>query len=141
MSDLISDVLMLTGAAFLLLAALGILRMRDVYTRLQAGTKASTLGIVLMLLALAVRFQSLEVTALAMAGIVFFFLTAPVAAHMISRAAYFVGVPLWDRTVVDELKGHYDLQTHVLESTETQATANEHTMQEEHRVQREYFDV
>lgn len=140
MSEAISNFFLLAGSAFLLLAALGILRMRDVYTRMQAGTKASTLGIVLLLVALAVRFQSVEVAALAGAGIAFFFLTAPVAAHMISRAAYFVGVPIWDRTVVDELRGHYDLRTHVLESVDTGVTADEHAMQEEHRVQREYMD-
>lgn len=140
MSETVSTVLLLTGAAFLLLAALGIVRMRDVYTRMQAGTKASTLGIVLMLTALAVRFQSVEVSALAGAGIVFFFLTAPVAAHMISRAAYFVQVPLWDRTVIDELHGHYDLRTHELESIETEMAADERAMQEENQRQREYQD-
>jgi multicomponent Na+:H+ antiporter subunit G len=44
----------------------------------------------------------------------FVFLTAPVAAHMIARAAYFVGVSLWEGTMIDELRGHYDRRTHRL---------------------------
>jgi multicomponent Na+:H+ antiporter subunit G len=46
----------------------------------------------------------------------FFFLTAPVAAHMIGRAAYLIGVPLWKGTIVDELSGHYDRRTNDLTS-------------------------
>jgi len=58
--------------------------------------------------------QDLAVTIRAALTILFFFLTAPVAAHMIGRAAYFVGVPLWRGTIIDELRGHYDLRTHRL---------------------------
>ena len=47
-------------------------------------------------------------------AITFVFLTAPVAAHMIARASYFVGVPLWEGTIIDELRGHYDRRTHRL---------------------------
>lgn len=115
MSEAISSALLLGGCSFLFLAALGILRMPDLFTRMQAGTKASTLGVTLALMGLAVHFQRLDIWTLVGAGSAFFFLTAPVAAHMISRAAYFVGVPLWDRTIVDELQGRYDLQTHGLE--------------------------
>jgi multicomponent Na+:H+ antiporter subunit G len=53
--------------------------------------------------------------------IAFFFLTAPVAAHMIGRAAYFIGVPLWQGTIVDELSGHYDRRTHGLAGSPTPA--------------------
>ena len=44
------------------------------------------------------------------------FLTAPIAAHMIGRDAYFVGVPLWERTVLDELKNRYNTHTNTLDS-------------------------
>jgi multicomponent Na+:H+ antiporter subunit G len=58
----------------------------------------------------------------------FFLLTAPVAAHMIGRAAYFVGVPLWSGTITDELRGHYDMKTHRLSAgpldARPSATAN-----------------
>jgi hypothetical protein len=59
----------------------------------------------------------LGVTMRALATSVFFLLTAPVSAHLMGRASYFLGVPLWEGTVRDELRGHYDLRTHRLESS------------------------
>lgn len=109
MSEVIGAILLVAGNAFLLLAAIGIVRMPDLFTRMQAGTKASTLGVALVLVSLAVRFDDIQTQSLALAGVAFFFLTAPVAAHMISRAAYFVGVPLWEHTIVDEWHGRPEL--------------------------------
>jgi multicomponent Na+:H+ antiporter subunit G len=115
MNDFFTNALLVLGAAFLLLAGVGVLRMPDLFMRMSAATKAATLGIACMLLAVAVHFSGVGITARALAAIAFFLLTAPVAAHMIGRAAYFVGVPLWRGTVRDELRGRYDPQTHELE--------------------------
>lgn len=115
MNDLLSDVLMLIGATFLLLAAVGVARMPDLFTRMQPATKASTLGAACTLLAAAVHFGSIGVTTRAIITIAFFLLTAPVTAHLIGRAAYFIGVPLWKGTVVDELHGCYNPLTHTLQ--------------------------
>jgi multicomponent Na+:H+ antiporter subunit G len=109
--------LLISGSLFLLLAAIGVIRMPDLLMRIQVATKASTLGVGCMLLALAVYFHDFGMTIRALLVISFFFMTAPVAAHMIGRAAYFVGVPLWEETIVDELQGHYDRHTHTLQST------------------------
>ena len=114
MNEILSSVLMLIGATFALLAGAGVLRMPDLFTRMQAATKASTLGIGCIILAVAVHFGELGITTRALATVIFVFLTAPVAAHMIARAAYFVGVPLWDQTIIDELHGQYDRRTHKL---------------------------
>jgi monovalent cation/proton antiporter MnhG/PhaG subunit len=114
MSEIVSSALMITGAAFALLAGAGLLRMPDLFTRMQAATKASTLGIGCIVLAVAVHFGELSITTRALAVAAFVFLTAPVAAHMIARAAYFVGVPLWEGTIVDELRGQYDRRNHTL---------------------------
>jgi monovalent cation/proton antiporter MnhG/PhaG subunit len=105
---------MMVGAAFAVLAGAGVVRMPDLFTRMQAATKASTLGIGCLVLAVPIHFGDLGITTRAIATIIFVFLTAPVAAHMIARAAYFVGVPLWERTIIDELHGHYDRRTHKL---------------------------
>src|SRR5690349_6722647 len=107
MSEQVSAVLLVVGALFMLLASLGVLRLPDLFMRLQAATKASTLGVGCMLLAAAVHFQDLAVTTRAVLVIAFFFLTAPVAAHMIARAAYAVGVPLWEGTISDELRDRH----------------------------------
>jgi multicomponent Na+:H+ antiporter subunit G len=101
-------VLLCLGAAFMLLGAVGIFRFPDLYSRLQAATKAATLGVSLMILALAVHFADFGITVSALLVIAFFFLTAPVAAHVIARAAYFTGVPLWGGAITDELRTAYD---------------------------------
>ena len=106
MSEQVSAALLLGGASFMFLAGLGVLRLPDLFMRLQAATKASTLGVGCMLLAAAVHFQDLAVTTRAALVIAFFFLTAPVGAHVIARAAYAVGVPLWEGTITDELRDH-----------------------------------
>jgi multicomponent Na+:H+ antiporter subunit G len=104
MGERISAVLLVVGALFMLLAGLGVLRLPDLFMRLQAATKASTLGVSCLLLGAAVHFQELGVTTRAVLVIAFFFLTAPVGAHVIARAAYAVGVPLWEGTITDELR-------------------------------------
>lgn len=116
MNDLITAFLMVFGASFMLLASIGVLRLPDLFIRMHAATKSGTLGVSGMLLALAVHFNDLGTAIRAGLAIVFLFLTAPVAAHFIGRAAYLVGVPLWEKTLVDELEGRYDPVTAALQS-------------------------
>jgi multicomponent Na+:H+ antiporter subunit G len=108
MIETISGVLLLAGSLFILISAVGLLRMPDLYTRMSATTKASTLGIGLVLTGTAVFWGDIGIAARAIAIILFLLLTAPVAAHIIGRAAYFNKVPLWKETHIDELKGKYD---------------------------------
>ena len=100
----ITALLSLAGVAFLVVAGVGIIRLPDIYCRGSATTKAATLGVGFMLAATAVYFGDLQVTTRAIATGAFLLLTAPVAAHMIARAAYFRGTDLWPGTVKDELK-------------------------------------
>lgn len=102
MIDVLTSALWVTGAAFALLAAVGVLRMPDVFTRMQASTKASTLGLGCLLLGAALQWGDVgSFVRLASIG-AFTLLTTPVAAHVIARAAYLAAVPLWDGTVLDE---------------------------------------
>lgn len=116
LADLAACFLMIVGAAFSLIAAIGIVRMPDLYTRMQAAAKTSTLGVGCTILAMAIHFADVGVTTRAALVILFLFLTSPVAAHMISRAGYISGVRLWERSVTDELSSRYDLATHELAS-------------------------
>lgn len=116
LQDLVTSILLLTGGALMLLAGVGAIRFPDLLTRMHATTKAGALGAALTVAAVAVHFADGSVTARAIAIILFLILTAPVAAHLIGRAGYFVGVPLWEGTVKDELKPHYDPETHELRS-------------------------
>lgn len=104
MTEWISALLIIGGASFMLLAAIGIIRMPDVYLRLQTTTKAVTLGTGGVLTAFAIHFGTISVVTRVLLVIAFLGLTVPVWAHMIGRAAYIVGVPLWEGTGTDELK-------------------------------------
>lgn len=104
MTDIVTAILWLAGSLFALLAALGVLRMPDVFTRMQASTKASTLGLGCLLLGTALQMgEFASFVRVASIG-AFVLLTTPVAGHVIARASYLAGVPLWKGTVLDERK-------------------------------------
>lgn len=129
MIEMLKGVLILTGSIFMFLAALGILRLPDLLTRMHATTKAATLGASLIMLAVALHFAEVAVVARAFGVILFIMLTAPVAAHVIGRAGYFVGSKLWSGTLKDELRPNYDPLTHELKSgMETEANASRQPM-------------
>jgi multicomponent Na+:H+ antiporter subunit G len=101
----VSSALLLVGCAFLLLASIGVIRMPDLYIRMSASSKAVTLGVGCLALGLALKMDDAGVSTRAILLVFLFLLKAPVAAHMLGRASYFAGVPLWEGTVTDELKG------------------------------------
>jgi multicomponent Na+:H+ antiporter subunit G len=103
MIDWLAGILLLLGGLFMAIAALGVYRMPDLYMRMSSSTKASTFGAVLLLGGVSLVFLDPATTTKAIAVILFLFVTTPVAAHMIARAAYYAGVKLWEGTQVDEL--------------------------------------
>jgi len=107
MIDYFAGVLLIIGAFFTLVAAVGVVRLPDLYTRMHAASKTGTVGSGVMLLAIAFHSGQFDVVTRAIAGIVFFLLTAPLAAHLLARAAYCTGVPPTTSTDPDELAGHY----------------------------------
>jgi multicomponent Na+:H+ antiporter subunit G len=102
MIDVITAAAWLAGSAFSLLAALGVLRMPDVFTRMQASTKASTLGLGCLLIGAVLQMGDLGSFIRAASIGAFVLLTTPVAGHVIARASYYADVPLWTGTVLDE---------------------------------------
>jgi multicomponent Na+:H+ antiporter subunit G len=116
MIELLVSLLLIIGTLFMLLASVGMVRMPDVYTRLQVSTKGASLGAGCVLLAVPFFFGEPAVAVRAVLIIGFIFLTAPISAHMLGRAAYIVGVPLWEHSVRDELEGRYDPETQELRS-------------------------
>jgi len=99
-------ILLVAGGFFAFVAALGVVRLPDIYIRMHASTKAGTLGAGLIFLGAAVHFGDTVSVSLAVLTILFLMVTAPVAAHAIGRAAYRSGTPLWGRTLCDELGRH-----------------------------------
>jgi multicomponent Na+:H+ antiporter subunit G len=102
MIDIVTAILWLAGSGFALLAALGVLRLPDVFTRMQASTKASTLGLACLLIGTALQMGEFASFMRAASIGAFVLLTTPVAGHVIARASYLAGVPLWKGTVLDE---------------------------------------
>jgi multicomponent Na+:H+ antiporter subunit G len=90
---LIGDLFLLIGALFCLLGALGLLRMPDVYNRIQAGTKAVTLGSLSLLLGTAIHHPEWWAKLLVIA--LFILLTNPIGSSTLARAFHNAGVPLW----------------------------------------------
>lgn len=106
--------LLIVAAIFNLIAAIGLLRLPDVYTRMHAASKAGTFGSGLMLVTIAIHAGEINIASRALAGVAFFLLTAPISAHLLARAAYVSGIDPWSGTVRDDLKGHYkDKQGHL----------------------------
>lgn len=98
--------LLLSGALFMVIAALGLVRLPDLFCRMQAAAKSGTAGAGLLLLGTAVYFEDAQVATRALAVVAFLFLTAPVAAHLLARAGYSLGVSLF-RTQTDELRERF----------------------------------
>ncbi len=103
MRDVVSAALLLTGVALAVVAALGLVRFPDVFSRMHAATKPATLGLLLITVGAALRMDGGDAVKLLLVA-AFQFVTAPVAAHMIGRAAYRSGAGALERLVVDDLR-------------------------------------
>lgn len=99
-------VIILLGAIFIFISAIGLIRLPDVYTRAHAASKSSTLGVMFILLGTFLFFLIGEqyFSTKLLLGIFFVFLTAPVSAHMICRCAYRSQVELAKSSIRDDLK-------------------------------------
>ena len=101
MMAFIGSIISLIGALFLFLGALGILRMPDVYNRMQAGTKATTLGAMLSLLGVGLALPGWLPKLIVL--IIFILITNPISSNVLSRAAHFCGIKLTEKSVRDNL--------------------------------------
>ena len=102
----IAVILILLGSVISVISAFGLIRLPDVYTRSHAATKSSTLSVLACLLGAFIYFWSTDgfVSVRLILGIIFVFLTAPVAGHLVCRAAYRSRVPLAEGSGEDALK-------------------------------------
>ena len=100
----VAAILVVAGALFGALAALGTLRLPDLYTRLHAASKAGAVGAGFILLAVALSSFDAAVALRAVLGILFIVLTTPLSAHLLARAAYQAGVSPSANTGLDEMK-------------------------------------
>lgn len=101
---LVVGAMLVAGGIFVFLAALGVVRLPDVYTRMHAASKAGTVGSGLMLFAAGIHSLDIAIFMRAFAGFVFFVLTAPVAAHLLARAAHRAGYRLVRLSAMDDMR-------------------------------------
>jgi len=102
MSELIGSVAILLGSVFLLLAGLGVARMPDSYNRIQTGTKATTLGLILVLTGIAIYQPGWTWKLIVL--IYFVLLSNPASSHALARAAHRLGIFKTDATIIDQLE-------------------------------------
>jgi multicomponent Na+:H+ antiporter subunit G len=102
--DAVVVVLLAVGSLFGLLSAIGIVRLPDVFMRMHAMAKATTFGLGCLLMAAALVWEDIFVASKCLVALALLFATLPVAAQIIGRAAVHSGVPLSDRTVVNDLE-------------------------------------
>jgi len=114
---LIGEIFLLMGSFSLFIAAVGLLRMPDVYNRVQTGTKASTLGAIMSFIGIGLmavdHWDETNWIGRVIVLIVFIILTNPVSSHVLMRAAYAMKIPMSKVTTVDKLKE--DIERKVLE--------------------------
>lgn len=108
MTEILTALFAVSGAFFMVLAGLGMLRLQDLFLRLQAASKAATFGAGGLLGAAAVSMWNLSVVARVLLTIIFIFAIMPLAAQMVARAALRTGVPLWEKTRENDLAAEWE---------------------------------
>ena len=93
--------LILVGVAFDISGCVGLVRLPDVYNRIQASTKCVVLGTTLILVGALIWLGSTAAMIKGLLVILFILITSSTAAHALSRAAHNSGVKLWDKSVID----------------------------------------
>lgn len=123
--EVLVGVFIFIGVVFSFLSAVGLVRMPDVYTRAHAVSKSANLGVLCILFGAFLYFLLVDsyFSIRLLLGIFFVFLTSPVVAHLLNRAAYRSNVPLAEESIQDDLKEylqeHSEVKTFI--PTETEA--------------------
>ena len=104
MMEWIVSILLIAGSLFMLVAAIGVVKLSDVYMRMHAITKAASLGAILMLTAVFLWHPQWIVGIEAFMVVIFVIFTAPIGTHMIARVAHRMNVPQGDDYIMDELQ-------------------------------------
>lgn len=104
MSDVIGLVIIAIGVMFDLFGCIGMVRLPDVYNRLQAGTKCVTLGVCLILIGTIIAADNTPTRLKGLLCVGFILMASPTGAHALARAARMSGIPLWQKSVVDQFE-------------------------------------
>ncbi len=102
-ADLLSAIALLGGLFFMLVGAIGVVRLPDAYNRIHAASKCVTLGLTGMLIAACFHLGTMPVVSKALVTIVFTLVATPMGSHLLAKAAHHGRAPQWDHTLSDEL--------------------------------------
>lgn len=102
MNNLVSDIVLGIGLIFSLLGCIGLIRLPDVYNRLQAATKCVTLGACCIFLSLVIRYGFTESGIKGLLAIPILFFASTVGAHALIRGSHIFGIKLWEKSIIDE---------------------------------------
>lgn len=102
MIELMTGILIVIGAFFILISGLGLLTFPDIYTRMHAVSKSMSLGIGSILIAAMLNFANWNTSLKSLLIIHFLFVTIPVASQLLSFTAFTMKIPFWEKTVIDE---------------------------------------
>ena len=100
----LSALFLVGGATLCLLAAAGVLRLPDFFMRMHAATKAGVVGCGLVLIGAGFADGTAATWVKVGIAVLFLLLTTPIAGHLLGRAAYVGGAPLWQGTAIDDLR-------------------------------------
>jgi multicomponent Na+:H+ antiporter subunit G len=105
---IIGYIFVTVGAIFDFFGCMGLVRLPDVYNRLQAATKCVTLGTIFILLGTAIVTATPQIAIKAVLCAIFVLITSPTGAHALARGSYISGVSLWEGSVTDKFKDRAD---------------------------------
>ena len=116
MNEIISNILIGIGLSFSLFGCLGLIRLPDIYNRLQSATKCVTLGACCILLSLVIRYGFNDIGIKALIAIPVLFFTSTSGAHALLRGSHISGFKMWEKSVADHYRD--DTSSKEEESTE-----------------------
>lgn len=104
MTSVVGQVLIAIGLLLILITGVGLLKLPDVFSRMHAASKTTSLGLTFVFIGTAFLHGTFEAGWKLVFATAFLLFTQPVAVHVLARAAHSAGVPLWDSTLWDELQ-------------------------------------
>ncbi|MEK6476765.1 monovalent cation/H(+) antiporter subunit G [Catalinimonas sp. 4WD22] len=102
MIEILAAICILSGVLFMMIASIGILRFPDFYIRMSVVTKASTVGLGLLLTGVGIYFNTIETIIKTISISIFIVLSSPISAHVIAKAASLIRVPFWNQTNMED---------------------------------------
>lgn len=119
LAETVGAALLVTGSLIIGIAGIGLVRLADPFMRMHAATKAGVVGAGLVMLGAGLATGTVSGALTGLAGLVFLFFTAPVASHVLGRAAYIAGAPIHPGTVQDALAGILPRNVHDIDPART----------------------